>query len=268
MRTLAVAIATSLAVAGCKKDKKTEPQTATESEAATEATDAGGTFKLRYDKASAELEPLLEEIRKERIFEALVEATNQSIRIPKDVTTVVKACDVVNAFYDPESNELTMCLEMIAEIGVRAAAAGLEGAEAGGPLIFIYFHELGHALIDVLALPITGKEEDAVDQLATALLVDEGIDDGLDAAIGGAVFFQSLADDRGFLDEFAFWGEHSLDEQRFYNIICWAYGAAPDKLGELVSEGVLPEERAQLCPDEFKKLKRGWETLLEKHVID
>ena len=46
-----------------------------------------------------------------------------------------------------------------------------------GAFIFVFFHELGHALIDVYELPITGREEDAVDQLSTWILTD-GTDDG------------------------------------------------------------------------------------------
>ncbi|MBI5001896.1 hypothetical protein HZC31_00760, partial [Candidatus Woesearchaeota archaeon] len=44
----------------------------------------------------------------------------------------------------------------------------------------------GHALVDVLELPITGKEEDAVDQLSTLLLIYGGWDQ---AALRGAVWF-------------------------------------------------------------------------------
>ena len=36
-----------------------------------------------------------------------------------------------------------------------------------GVTVSTFFHELGHALIDAWDLPITGREEDAADQLPT-----------------------------------------------------------------------------------------------------
>ena len=246
-----LAITVSLALASCKK--KSDHQA------------GAGAFTVTYGAAGDRGE-LLDELRESRFFEVAASALTEAVKLPRDVNTVIKSCGEINAFYSPAEREVTMCLELVDEIGVRAEQAAMDDTEAAGPLIMIYFHEVGHALIDVLELPITGREEDAVDQLATALMVDEGTDEGLSAAIGAALFFQPLADDRRFRAEFAFWDEHSLDEQRFFNILCWAYGAAPDKLDHLVDDDVLPAERADRCPDEYAKLKAGWEALLKKHV--
>jgi len=38
-------------------------------------------------------------------------------------------------------------------------------------LVDTLYHELVHALVDVLKLPITGKEKDAVDNLSTLMLI-------------------------------------------------------------------------------------------------
>ena len=40
-----------------------------------------------------------------------------------------------------------------------------------GGTLGIFFHELGHGLIDMLQLPVTGREEDVVDEFATMLLL-------------------------------------------------------------------------------------------------
>lgn len=37
-------------------------------------------------------------------------------------------------------------------------------SSATGALLWIFLHETGHALADLLDLPLTGREEDAVDQ--------------------------------------------------------------------------------------------------------
>ncbi|EHB55698.1 hypothetical protein MycrhDRAFT_2892 [Mycolicibacterium rhodesiae JS60] len=33
----------------------------------------------------------------------------------------------------------------------------------------------------------------------------------------------------------------------------------------MVTEGGLPQERAQLCPDEWKQVSHAWSTLLDDH---
>ena len=59
-------------------------------------------------------------------------------------------------------------------------------------------------------------------------------------------------------------GEHSLSEQRYYNVICFMYGSDPQGYQELVSEGTLPESRAARCEEEYRTLIRDWERLLDR----
>jgi hypothetical protein len=41
-----------------------------------------------------------------------------------------------------------------------------------GAMMFVFFHEFGHMAIDVLKLPSTGPEEDAVDEFSTLILTE------------------------------------------------------------------------------------------------
>ncbi|HYI71139.1 MAG TPA: DUF4344 domain-containing metallopeptidase, partial [Skermanella sp.] len=45
-----------------------------------------------------------------------------------------------------------------------------------GNTVFILYHELGHALIDQLGLPVLGHEEDAADNLASIMMIPEQAD--------------------------------------------------------------------------------------------
>src|SRR4051812_6372549 len=45
-----------------------------------------------------------------------------------------------------------------------------------GNTVFILYHELGHALIDLLGLPVLGHEEDAADNLASIMMILEQAD--------------------------------------------------------------------------------------------
>ena len=132
-----------------------------------------------------------------------------------------------------------------------------EGREAfvEANLLGIFYHELGHALIDILGLPVFGQEEDAAD-VASVLLID-GFYEEEDA--------QALAYDTafGFLGEAAlgdvtYWDVHGPDEQRFYNTVCLFYGANPDAREDFAIDLGLPEERAVTCPEEFQLALDSW----------
>ncbi len=128
---------------------------------------------------------------------------------------------------------------------------------------FVLGHELGHALIDILDLPVTGRQEDAADQLATLALAD-GSDEGAVMAVYAAAWFYRLGT-AGKLNRLAFADEHSLGQQRFYNIICWVYGQNPDAHQDVIDEGLLPDSRAPSCPGEYHRMAQAWETLLAAH---
>lgn len=56
---------------------------------------------------------------------------------------------------------------------------------------FILGHDLGHALIHQLNLPLTGLKEDSADGFATFFTVNDK-DAGPNAALGGAVLFDAM----------------------------------------------------------------------------
>jgi len=112
-----------------------------------------------------------------------------------------------------------------------------------------------------LALPITGREEDAVDQLAAWAMIESGAGD--DAVLNSAFSYYKSAERAGgqvSVDLMA--DEHSLSLQRFFNLVCWVYGSDPQKHADLVANGVLPQARAARCPHEYAQLDRSWSTLL------
>jgi hypothetical protein len=237
-----------------------------------------GDFKVAYGTVKNPDYRELQQIFKDTaLFEETVKALNETLALPADVTVTLRECGEINAFYEPDSRRISMCYELVsaftemfladAETEEEAEAAGVSVA---GATLFIFFHETGHALIDLLDLPITGREEDAVDQLATLILLEAG-EDGENAALDGASSFLSEEEEEGSEDEegfddLAFWDEHSLDEQRFYNIVCWLYGKDPEGYAYLVQDETLPEARAESCPGEYERMSKAWETLLEPYV--
>ncbi|GAY17376.1 hypothetical protein MSZK_41020 [Mycobacterium sp. shizuoka-1] len=124
--------------------------------------------------------------------------------------------------------------------------------------------------ISLYNLPITGKEEDAADQLAAYILLTPGDDGKADPESMAAVknfarAFQASASARTELESEDMADVHSLDQQRVYNLQCWIYGSDPEANADIVTKDGLPEDRAEECPDEWKQLENAWSTLLDEH---
>lgn len=202
------------------------------------------------------------------ILKEIADPLNEFIALPFDVYLNFDECGEPNAFYSPSTKEITMCYEFLDLFEQTFKKISKNQVEiddmTGGTAAFFFFHELGHCLIDVWDLPATGREEDAVDQLAMIILLD-GTPEGQQMVISGALFFKLVSEGEKNA-ELAFWDEHSLDQQRFYNTLCLVYGSDPVKNKGMIGKNGLPAERAQGCTDEFKRADRAWQRLLTPYL--
>ena len=48
--------------------------------------------------------------------------------------------------------------------------------------------------------------------------------------------------------------EHGTPVQRFYNLLCMAYGADPKLFADVVTKDFLPKDRAEGCEDEYHQV--------------
>lgn len=203
-----------------------------------------------------------------KVFENVAEGLNKTVRIPTSIDIQTVSCDTVNAFYDPNSKRIIVCYELfdyfVETFKGTAKSDEALGNAVMGAAMFTFFHEAGHSLIDVLDLPAVGREEDSVDQLATLTLIGTG-DEGVAMALSGAYWFQLQSQSER---KTPFWDEHAFDGQRFYNIVCLIYGSDPAKYADFVSSGTLPKDRAMRCPEEYKKINKAWEKLLQPHFTN
>jgi hypothetical protein len=179
------------------------------------------------------------------------------------VPVVTLECGTPNAFYTHDKHAVVMCYELAYDFHSKFSARSVDEQTASdqtlNALTFVLLHEMGHAVVGELDLGVTGGEEDAVDDLAALLLVDAKQPGW---AVDGALSM-ALLDAGG---KPAYFDEHSIGEQRFYNITCIVYGSAPDRYGDLVTKNVLPERRAARCANEYKRKNMAWENLLRPHI--
>ena len=168
--------------------------------------------------------------------------------------------------YLPEHRQVAVCYELLALFGAELSGNDDEELLIGGVLTWFLLHELGHAFVHVLDLPITGLEEDAVDQLATLWLLD-GSEEGAYMVGATAGWFARRFETRRVAPALLA-DEHSLNAQRSFNIMCWAYGSDPKENADLITLGWVTEERAPLCASRFERMQRAWELLLQPYIKD
>lgn len=133
-----------------------------------------------------------------------------------------------------------------------------------------FYHELGHALIDVMQLPVLGREEDAADTLSGLLIDQVWQEESANAMIEDSANAYILYDAENNIapEDQPYWDEHGLDLQRYYNLICIFYGANPETRTEIATVFELPESRAERCPDEYNQAQASWGAMLEEISSD
>lgn len=159
-------------------------------------------------------------------------------------------------------------------LAVSFSASALSAQEASdaqvafveGSTLSIFYHEFGHALVDILQLPVLGKEEDAVDILSVVLtneLWEEEM--ARETAWAAATSWRMTADEAESApadEDYA--GVHGLDLQRHYNTVCLFYGANPEAREDFVTEFELPADRAEGCADEYTLAAESWGVFLDQ----
>lgn len=227
-----------------------------------------GELKVVYGSAQkAGYKKLVEAYKKTQFFEKLAKLLNQTIALPRDVAVVPTECGLVNAFYQRDYHRIVICHELIEDMFKLFKKQGLSNEEAFKKtfqaVAFTFFHESGHMVIHELNLPTTGKEEDAADQFSTLLLAARG-EAGEDAALAAAAWFGLANKPSPSAKQYL--NEHSLDQQRFYSIVCLLYGDEPEKFAELAKKSGLDNTRLKRCRGEYTQVATSWNRLLRPYL--
>ncbi len=236
-----------------------------------------GRFKVIYQpSANSSHQKLQTALQESRLFDGIIKGLNDSQLVLRvDLPVILQDCGQVNAFYNPQQHTITICHEFI-----FSAASDFERITESPPrealekalyaTIFAFFHELGHALIDVLELPTVGQEEDAVDEFAAIIFLNSDTPETAEIVLNGAIWF-------GSQPQGPFWDEHPPSDKRFFNLLCLVYGSNPQKYAPIIeavfkatmeNQAVEPEalqRRAALCEQEYPKKLASWNKLLLPH---
>ena len=207
-------------------------------------------------------------IRERQVLERF-RAFLSPLRLPRKLLLRTEGCDgEVNAWYHDDA--ITVCYEYLYDIIQNApqetTPAGVTRMDAiMGPAVEVFFHELGHAVFDYLHTPILGREEDAADEFAAYFLLRFGGAD-LRRLLTGAAYAYNREASLPSLKKNPFADEHGLPAQRFYNILCMAYGQDPKLFADVLKKGYLPPERAEYCGDEYAKVVHAMKILIDPDI--
>lgn len=208
-------------------------------------------------------------------FDDIVKSMNETFRLPVDINIKFAAGD--GPVYRSVNHEILMSYDFIFHLTVLYIQRYPKTSEdalinfALRTSTFLLYHEIAHALIDVYGLPIVSNQETAADNLAVILAL-EFQQDGYRIVMNSAELFDLLEKDKSATyDESDYWDEHALDAQRFYNILCLAYGKYPKKVAqELKKSGnkklsEFVKERSDYCADEYQQQLQSWSKLLNPY---
>ncbi|KAB1072487.1 DUF4344 domain-containing metallopeptidase [Methylobacterium planeticum] len=228
-------------------------------------------IRILYDAPKkADYRGIYDDMRRQRVLERIGAIVGLA-RLPARLTYRLKECaGELNAWYAPENRSVTLCYELIESVYKAApktkSPAGVTRQEAlVGPVAQILMHESGHALFDLLDIPVLGREEDAADQVAAFALLQLGGEEARTVVNGSAYFFATNGKDEP-LDQGAFADSHGLSWQRFYNLACLAYGSDKKAFGYIVAKGHLPKDRAEGCGVEYDQVAFAFDRLIVPHL--
>jgi len=260
-----------------KKEDKSTADTAKASETAKAETsskamaskddDDAGQFVYKvepsHDPKYKRDEPMFTQGRIKDIVEAM-----GVFKLPKDVpvlATDAGPChDNVNAFYKPDKHAVYLCFAFVDSFYEAFREAGKNDQEASNAALnamaFCTLHEMGHALINELGLGVTGKEEDAVDELAGLILIENKLEKW---AIDGTTAMTLLTKNSD-KEKPQFFDEHSLSPQRLGDILCMVYGSDPKKYSDMENDKELAP-RLPKCQKFYEQKDKAWTTMLEPH---
>jgi hypothetical protein len=193
------------------------------------------------------------------------------LRLPHRVLLQTRGCDgMSNAMSNADS--VIVCYEFLDDIWKnvpeKVTPAGVAPIDALiGPFMDVFLHEAGHLVFSALKIPLFGREEDAADQFSTYIMLKFDKDEARRLILGSAYQYKNdLSSPTVTMTQQKFADEHGTSAQRFYNLLCMAYGADPKLFADVVEKNFLPEDRAVGCEREYAQVSHAFDTLIGPYI--
>lgn len=196
----------------------------------------------------------------------LVNQLNDTLLLPGNIDVLFADCGTANAFFVPgginapgfeseSPNAIVMCHELTALFS-NFYADPEQGFLAS---TFVLMHELGHALVHVLNLPVLGIEESYVDGVAAVFLGESGLAEG---SILAGWFFGSQTNT-------PFFDSHRAGPQRLGDLACWGVGADASLLDDPFINDLATQlfDGGRNCVGEYQQQVSALATVLDNNIL-
>ena len=218
-------------------------------------------------------QPLYELLKQHRTLEKLQEVFSP-FRLPIDLTLKTIGCNgISNARY--QRPEVIVCYEYLNEIyqtmPKETTPGGITPHDAVlGQTFYVFGHEMGHAIFDVLKVPIIGDAENGADHFSAYMMLQFGKARAKDLITGAAYTYKKYVQGPYVSAPLAAFSDiHDAPAQRFYNMLCLAYGADPVLFAEFVEKDTveyLPKGRARNCKREYEQVTFAFNESIRPHI--
>jgi Putative metallopeptidase len=223
-----------------------------------------------YPPNNPALQPVYQLVKERRVLEKLQQIFSPFV-LPIDLTFKTGDCGgVSNAWYDRPA--VSICYEYLNEIyqsvSKEPTPEGITPADAVfGQFFYVVAHEMGHAMFDILQVPVFGNGEDAADHFSVYIMLQFGKDQSRPLILGAAHSYKKYLQSSEVTAPLAAFSDvHAPPAQRFYNLICLAYGAHATLFADVVDKGYLPKERASSCKREYDQVAVAFRDLIVPHL--
>jgi hypothetical protein len=223
-----------------------------------------------YGKAKApEQKAVLDSLQRAQVAEGFAQLVQGSVRLKHRLNLGFTSCGKADAFYDSKRSTIVVCSELVELITKQVMAAkDRDGTSTSlpaqtminGAVLGIMVHQLGHAIIDIDRIAITGSEEEVADQF-TVYFATHVLDQRRVPMLFPTVWFwRSLVKNHDvgpqdlemIRDTIA--SDHAWVTQRSNSVACWALGSSP-RTGEAVADYMaLPLTRRSRCAAEYWRI--------------
>jgi hypothetical protein len=229
-----------------------------------------------FEPRNPKYQAVYEQMKKRRVLEEYAEFLSP-VRLPVTLRvwalseTPNSSCDY-SPYYDPTYRAMHMCYQFMDELKQmmpkETTADGFTPREALiGAYTSVILHETGHALYDLLDVPVLGREEDAADQIAAFVGLQFGKDVARLVTKGAAWLWLSWSNRVLTLPSNpAYYRDpHSTNQERFFNFLCYGYGGDPALFKDL-ADRFLPRSRAPSCAREYEQIRFAFAKTILPHV--
>lgn len=232
----------------------------------------GGTVDIAFERGPSASARLLE---RSGALARAVQTVNYEITPPTDLHVRIvgpqtaAGVGVVGPVYEPSRRTVYIPWSFIEQsrqdldhldLLKGARPNQLDDVETGA-IVFVLYHEVAHALIDVLDVPVVASEEQTADSFASVFAI-ESTDGGELVPLSAAAMAEAAHRKRGTPTLADYADDHGFDRQRALAEVCLVYGSNPSRYAVFVRKGYVPSHREEICRFDYQRTFRSWRRLL------